>query len=301
MKIDRETLYKLYWEEKKSLREIAKIFNVNPTTVGRWMVKYDVPRRTPKNKRGGKCFKFKERVLSYIFGVLLGDAYIYAKRYERYAIELRQKRIKFAKSFENALKEIGLNPRTFKDPYHKGFWITIAYSKKFCEFYRSLNLEDIKKIVMRNKENMKEFIRGFYEAEGSNAKNEKQREWSIVIVNTNYDIILLVKEILRKLGFEFNLYTRKENKRKVYVLFSGKSEQNHRFIETIKPVIKNKIVIFPRKTWKWDKKEIERSLKNIYEEIGRIPTSELVPFTLRSAIFRHYKKWSTAIREIFDT
>jgi len=45
-RIDKQTLHKLYWEEKKSLKEIAEILGVSDCTVLRWMREYNIPRRT---------------------------------------------------------------------------------------------------------------------------------------------------------------------------------------------------------------------------------------------------------------
>ena len=43
--IGKDELYDLYWNKKLSVRQIAKLLDVNESTVRRWMKKYGIPRR----------------------------------------------------------------------------------------------------------------------------------------------------------------------------------------------------------------------------------------------------------------
>lgn len=427
MKIDKETLYKLYWEEERSASEIARMLGVSPSTVIRWMKKHGLPRRNNSEKmellrrkqRGGlkitrellekmyvdECMSApeiakklgvnsstvqrwlrkyglirdawttrriveerkrrekgitkkkieelymklknykkvaeqlgippsslwylikkygikikpslrqvdfsKEKEICYILGVLLGDGYVY-KGKTNYFIHLKVTSKTFAESFCKALKEIGLTPHLFWYEKEQRY-IAGCSSKIFYNFYKNLTLKDIRKLVTKNKENMKEFIRGFYESEGTNVISSRKKGWTIAMYNTNLDVILLVKFLLEKLGFNFSVRKRKLKGRKLtikgrktvarkddYILASEKHEQNRRFIETIKPVIRNKIPEFSRKRWKWTKEEVVKSIMNIYEEIGEIPSSAIVTPTLCGAARKYFGSWTKALKKIFE-
>jgi len=427
MKIDKETLYKLYWEEERSASEIARMLGVSPSTIIRWMKKHGLPRRNNSEKmellrrkqRGGlkitrellekmyvdECMSApeiakklgvnsstvqrwlrkyglirdawttrriveerkrrekritkkkieelymklknykkvaeqlgippsslwylikkygikikpslrqvdfsKEKEICYILGVLLGDGYVY-KGKTNYFIHLKVTSKTFAESFCKALKEIGLTPHLFWYEKEQRY-IAGCSSKIFYNFYKNLTLKDIRKLATKNKENMKEFIRGFYESEGTNVINKKWKVWIIAMCNSNLELLFLVKDVLSMLGFEFTLEKKEDEgtehvikgiktktTKKHWQLISYRREQNKKFIETIKPVIKNRIIEFPRKRWKWTKEEVVKSILNIYEEIGEIPTSQIVPPTLRGAAERYFRSWSEAIKEIFE-
>lgn len=45
-----------YWDERKSTREIAKIFRVSSSTVLKWMREFDIPRRTISESRAGRRY-----------------------------------------------------------------------------------------------------------------------------------------------------------------------------------------------------------------------------------------------------
>ena len=57
---DKETLYKLYWVERKSVTEIAKELNVSPSAVYKWMKKFNIPRR-PRSESTWIAFEKKRK------------------------------------------------------------------------------------------------------------------------------------------------------------------------------------------------------------------------------------------------
>jgi len=201
----------------------------------------------------------KKKYLSYILGVLLGDGYVTksCRKYPSdYTIGLTCCERDFTLSFMQALKEINLHPNLQlikrKKPKHRNVWRTHAYSNEFGNWYKSLSIVDIEKIVMEG--DLKEFIRGFYESEGTNAKN------GIQFSNTNYEIISFVKKIIEEEGFKTSFHERKKEKEaNEYTLrILGGANECNRFISKIKPVIKNEIrKITPIKVCNFSKEEIE--------------------------------------------
>jgi len=72
--LSKEELERLYWEEGKSIKEIANIHGVHATTIHRWMIKYNIPRRiieTPSDKM--KRVKIDKRLIELVDGLLLSD------------------------------------------------------------------------------------------------------------------------------------------------------------------------------------------------------------------------------------
>ena len=270
------------WEEERAVKKIIEEMGYYSPTAWR-LIKGR--KKYVQNYPRVKVNFSDERTLSYILGVLLGDGYVILnERKNKYLFGLHQTRKEFAESFKSALIKLGLHPwvsKTSKNTYRVS-----ARSKSFVEFYNKLTLKDVRKIVLKNKENMKEFIRGFYESEGTNSETgsekRKYKNWEINMVNTNFEVIMLVKEVLDKLGFKFSLYIQEpsgKSKKVAYILSSQARDQNYEFLELIKPVIKNTLRR-PRKLWKWTKEEVVKSIRNMYEETGEIPRKRDVPKNL---------------------
>jgi hypothetical protein len=84
--LTREVLERLYVKECKSVREIAKLFNVSSTTVRRWLKRYQIPVRSrwnhvPKILEGYQPSKLTKGELSdfeigYICGLIDGEGSI---------------------------------------------------------------------------------------------------------------------------------------------------------------------------------------------------------------------------------
>jgi len=57
--IDGKILRRLYWDEGKSLWDIGKMFNLDPSTIRKYMDKQNIPRRPVSRKKSGKFFVCK--------------------------------------------------------------------------------------------------------------------------------------------------------------------------------------------------------------------------------------------------
>ena len=202
----------------------------------------------------------KKEPLSYVIGVLMGDGWTYIDKRGSGYICLQQTREEFAKSFYNALMSLGLTPKMYIIPKEGGDYIcgnkvksrkdqilVRACSRAFVEWYRSSSLEEISQIVLSSKSTAKEFVRGFYESEGTNYVSRTSRGrpyWVIELTNSNLEILKLVKKAIEKIGFHFHL-SKKHNK--MYRLYSAHALRNRLFLEEIKPCIKNQIYYLPLK------------------------------------------------------
>ncbi len=266
IRIPKEILKKLYYKDKLSSRDIAKIYDINQKSVLNWLTYYNLPRVGQEKgySLGGiKSSKKKIRdvnlepskTLSYLLGVCLGDACVWEfhKKYSygkvhQYKIKLNVVDKLFAKEFYKMLEKINLCPCiSFIKSTRKnwqGQWSVVTSSKPFVKWYKKLNLDEIEKIISIDDLSKKEFIRGFYESEGScyiNNKSKNKIFLSISITNTNFSIIKLMEKLLKEMNYsvKLNSYQSKNIKRKkAYQLRMHKKNEVKNFFEEIKPVIK---------------------------------------------------------------
>jgi len=195
--------------------------------------------------------------LAYVLGVCLGDGCVgsYVKGKEKrtsYEVKLAVEHKEFAESFKKALEKIGMNPsmflRTSVRPNEKPLWCVCACSRKFVEWYREITSDFAKLEAFLEKcpKGFEEFIRGFYESEGSFIEKEyldrgagKVKFYrNLHIFNTNKELIEFVNKLLKKLGLRTSLkvevrWTHKD-KYRLRVL----TKDVDKFFEIIKPVIK---------------------------------------------------------------
>ena len=179
--------------------------------------------------------------LAYIVAVLLGDGYLRIRKYAdwfRYDVCLKVKDKAFAESFARALEKIGLHPhiRCRKD---SGQYLVTATSVEFFKWFKGLDYEDIKKIAS---EYPVDFLRGFFESEGSISKHRQGGKcyYQVVIGNTDKKLISLVREIIEKLGYRTSLHILNQGKYKpeYQLLVLGNVLEKAKFVNLIKPSIR---------------------------------------------------------------
>lgn len=277
MRMSSEELYKMYWDEGKSIPKIADLKGHSQATIHRWMERYDIPRRDrsegiSKATRGLKREDAKikpdlspSRVLSYLLGVALGDGHVDINK-GRFCFKQSVDRKDFTESVVISLRKIGMNPRKrlirLNNPKHADQEAVESGSIEFAEWFHKLSLKDIEGLVLENKGFTRQFIRGFYESEGGNKRGEM-----ITIINTSLDLICLVRSLLEGLGFRTSFRREtKEGKRDKYCIYVlGGWKERKRFIEEIKPCIKNHIPKRKRRTLvqraraklQWSEKEVK--------------------------------------------
>lgn len=202
-------------------------------------------------------------VLAYILGVIVGDGSVNVhnvkkpkyKGQRRNLIRLNVIHYEFAKSFFDALREIGLNPCIFimdgATPNHHPQWHVGAHSFTFALFYQDLrqDLEMMKEFIEKCPNGNEHFLRGFYESEGSYyiqvRRAKGRREWNgkhLTMSNTDTALIALVIGFLKDLGFHPRLHAKAEKRpnRKPHYEISILTKEQAAFIQLIKPCIKNK-------------------------------------------------------------
>jgi len=251
IKIPSEDLKNLYLKDKMSTLELAKKYKCSQWTIRSKLIKKGVLLRSSsaflKWKSPGNQLKpdlGESPSLAYIIGVFLGDAWIY-KCNHNYSIGLDTIEYKFAKSFYDSLKEIGLNPNLF--PRKGRYWRVIATSKIFYHWADNLNYRKIKRITQ---EFFKDFLRGIYESEGCLGINFDKRSGKkyllITIVSCEKDTIDLTKLFIEKMGLHprLNLRRPKPPRKEIWALNLGKQREIIKFIDIIKPIIKNKNITF---------------------------------------------------------
>jgi len=283
--IDRETLERLYWKERKTQHEIAKKLGVSRSCIEYYIHKYNLTR-----PRGKPFDMTKVEDLSYIIGVLLGDGHVRISKEDNSGIiVLHQKRKEFAESFYRALESIGLNPS--KRENSDGFWVVYAYSRPFVEWYKSLSIEEIEHLVKKSKKTMIAFVRGFYESEGCN--EVRSPHWRIHIYNSRMELLQLLKRILQQLGLNFRLRKVRDG---MYELRSCDKRQNLYFMEIIKPCIKNEIL--GPKLKRWSKERVIKEIRALAKKLGRAPKVMEIRDNypaLYGACQRHFGKCSIAV------
>jgi intein-encoded DNA endonuclease-like protein len=248
--ISQEFLHQRYQVEGKSLHDIAKELSVSYPTVRYWMGKHNIRWRERNYamiiKMGKRFDVTKKATLSYILGVLLGDGYVYSGKKHLIVLNVAERDKAFAMSFKKALEDVGLQPfeLTIKPlkPQHSPQIRITANSCFFVKWYKNLTMADIRSLVMESEETMISFIKGFYESEGCISEIRKGR-WKglqINIANTKKELILLVKEILERLGFKhFKLLTQREwNGTILYGLMNWRQKEVKEFINKVQPCIK---------------------------------------------------------------
>lgn len=187
--------------------------------------------------------------LAYILGVLKGDGCVSINRSNNaHFILLEVTSLNFAQSFSDALELIGLNPHISKAWVNPKSWgkkekyLARAISKRFVEWYKRLSLKEIEGVVSGYEV---AFIRGFYESEGSvgHSRGDYGNKWKLAMYNSNRNLLEMVNNLLWKIGFRFYLYgpyiASNPTSKPYYVLNTAGKDQIFRFLNTIKPSIKN--------------------------------------------------------------
>ncbi|MCD6418269.1 hypothetical protein J7M00_05750 [bacterium] len=186
--------------------------------------------------------------LSYILGVLLGDGCCYANPKRReYRVQLISKDEKFAKSFYKALTEIGLNPhiRYVTTGINRNtYFLVRAQSKVLVGWFKQLTQNDIYELASKYPI---DFIRGFYESEGSLIKRTWGGGYDLEICNTEKWIVDMVVELLQKLGFNPRIKkcipSSKSilQKKPTYYIRLRRQDEIAKFMRIVSPCIKNNI------------------------------------------------------------
>lgn len=307
-------LERLYWQEGKSMQKIADEFGCSLSRIFYQMNKFGIKRRS--RSEASKTVGIRPPThfvevdvspsedLAYILGVLKGDGCAYIKKGKQSGVvQLSQIRQGFAKSFGIALKNLGFNPSTFiaKSRGCKNgiLYVTYGNSYQFVKWYKQLSFEDIEKILGKNPDFIKAFIRGFFESEGTNSIKKRKKynsiKWQVGIAGREKDLYDFVEMLLKKIGFNFKRYCHNVRGKPLHILKSSDQRQNYRFIKEIAPCIKNRIIEPTAKIdIDWTKEKIVEELKKFVEVNCYSPAAHDVPDSLRGACERHFGTFNKA-------
>ncbi|NJE60974.1 LAGLIDADG family homing endonuclease [Thermococcus sp. 21S7] len=196
----------------KIAQELAEEFNVSVSkaTVLRWC------------KGSHNTFNKTKRVnlepspeLAYIVGAYLGDASLSERNYQ-YRIRLKVVDREFAQNFERAVRAIGANPRAgFERNRSRAnrWWVEVT-NKELFMFLKGPK----EKLFEVGREYPREFLRGFFDSEGSVYVNTKDpRRAAVVADHYNTEVLKLCKELLGTLGIHSTIYLVKKKGTKVMI------------------------------------------------------------------------------------
>lgn len=231
----KEELIDLHWIQGLSMTEIGRRHDVSASAMKYWMSKFSLEHRSQV-----KEILFEPSpALSYVLGVLHGDAFVYSlPRRRRYVVILAVVDKEFAFSFKRALETLGMNANTIAIPPsregNQPQWKTYAHSKKFMERWNALSPRERIKWGMKYP---RDFLRGVYESKGSVKFHRGSLELSIY--STNVMLQKVIMGALTDLGLTPKWYSRplESGKTMVYIqLF--RSLEIKRFMTKIIPCIK---------------------------------------------------------------
>lgn len=159
----------------------------------------------------------------------------------------------FVNSFREALIRIGLHPSRILESVETSrvnkirntYCRVTAWSNKFCEFAKMLDILSLYEQLIRNRVYVLSFLRGGFESEGS-ARNQKRHGVEIcVFCNTDTNLINLVCELLKWLDWHYSMRReeRKEEKwnplYRIYLRGNSKTKLNRLY--QLNPIIKKVI------------------------------------------------------------
>jgi intein-encoded DNA endonuclease-like protein len=142
--------------------------------------------------------------LAYVIGVKVGDGYVARRRravksYNRVRIRLKVKDLEFATEFGRCLAKV-LEKRPVKPKYlnSMGRYDVTVDSKTLYELLKKpVDLDRLKKYIEHCERCMAAFLRGFADSEGS-----VDKRGYITISNTNYELLIYIKDLLKCLNIE---------------------------------------------------------------------------------------------------
>ncbi len=174
------------FNEGLGITTISRMLNITKSTLHYWRHGINKPatiRWIPK----------ASKELAYVLGALIGDGYLRFYRYH-YFIELQVRDYDFAQMFSISLSNL-LNKKYLKPLWNSAhkMWMVSCPSKAFFTWYKKQNLDTLRQYIEYNIETVRYFLRGLYDAEGSNYKCRQIGLW-----NTNAYLLKYTQHLLKK-------------------------------------------------------------------------------------------------------
>jgi len=185
----------LYLTENLSTLEIARIKKVQPPTVLYHLKRQGIATK-PRNWRRMKLLpNHPSPSFSYIIGALFGDGWI-SKNFQSPRIQLRVKSKQFADCFARNINACGFSSRVKQR--NDGYWVATAKSIQFCRWWHSTDDFQILDIALTYP---REFICGFFDAEGSVFIRKTEKKPRIAIDCGNSLAMMGVLSVLKANAF----------------------------------------------------------------------------------------------------
>ena len=138
--------------------------------------------------------------LAYLIGVHAGDAYVTKtdNKGGEFFIGLWVKDKEFADEYATRIARVLGKDAPEPKPYKDGRWFVIVASKVLYEFLKKpIDIDRIRPFVEHCERCIAMFLRGFFDSEGSIDKLGR-----ITVYNTDYQMMVYVMYLLKKLGIE---------------------------------------------------------------------------------------------------
>lgn len=163
--ITKEKLERLYLQEELSTIKIARKFGCSSETVANRLRDYGIPTRIDFRKWIIDCSASPE--LAYITGAILGDGTVDLSHGYTPRIRLAAKDLDFVLQFANYIRKIDKLENLPRIKYRQqqnwtGLYHATIHSEELYEFLK--DFDAVKELAMQYP---REFLKGFYDAEGS--------------------------------------------------------------------------------------------------------------------------------------
>ena len=224
--------------------------------------------------------------LSYVIGAFLGDGNAYFEKGKyNYRVKLKVRDREFAVEFKTCLEKLGYHPLFYfeRNATRTDRWV-VEVRNKHLFFFLKKPLEELVKIA---KDHPKEFIRGFFDAEGGPLiSTSNGLKLYIHVSNTDKKLLEYIREMLKNLGIssEIKLLFKKGRKaysrgrgfvtanKDLYVLLIRNLEDVYKFYNEIGLTIKRKQEKLAYALYlllKYDPKTALKKFKERFVKIGR--------------------------------
>lgn len=235
-----EQLKQLHWVEGLSETEIGKRYGVSCAAIHWWCKKLGVDGRS----RVSNLLFESSPALSYMLGCILGDGCVYLRADERYTVRFAVCDVRLAEEFAQTARLLGFNCNKLIRSKGAGEncrdrWLAYFYSNEFGKWYEELGMQGRLDVASKFPA---QFVRGFYESEGSLVRHKGILELSMVDTHNDGMLIHFVKSVLPA-GTESKVYTfqsKDEGRKLRYTLGVFRQLDVARFLAWTMPCIKTR-------------------------------------------------------------
>ena len=238
---DKEII-RLYVEEKKSMGEIGKQFQVITQSIHGILKKHNIPRR-PLNESHTKISRNKDyfKVIdtqekAYILGLLYADGNNYAKT-ARVSISLQENDKEILQTIKDHIEYKGNLRYVVKPPPQQNQWSLSITSQHMSKDLEKLGCVPKKSLILKfpteeqvPKELLRHFIRGYFDGDGCLTTNKNTGGYSLNFTGTSEFLTGVLSVFNKEVGTNFQ---------KLYRAPHRKDKNNFAFTFGGRPQIKN--------------------------------------------------------------